>query len=82
MQMLGALLLIAMGAGALAVGWQGYRVGELPAGSNFMRPFRPNRDDNPFAFRFYLALYCCGGTALAVWGLLALAGMAPPLRFR
>lgn len=36
-----------------------------------MRAFRPNRDDNPLAFRFFLALYYRGGMALAVWGLLA-----------
>jgi hypothetical protein len=82
MQTLGALFLIAMGAGVLAVAWRGYQAGELPAGSNFLRPYRPNRDDDPLAFHFFLALYYCGGTALAVWGLLALVGMAPPLKLR
>lgn len=80
MRTLGALFLVAMGAGVLMVAWNGYRDGELPAGSNFFRPFRPNRDDNPLAFRFFLVLYYCGGTALAVWGLLALVGLAPALR--
>lgn len=82
MRTLGALFLIAMGAGVLAVAWYGYREGELPAGSSFFRAFRPNRDDNPLAFRFFLGLYYCGGTALAVWGLLALAGLAPALELR
>lgn len=79
---LGALFLIAMGSGVLAVAWRGYRDGELPAGSSFLEPYRPNRDDNPLAFRFFLALYYCGGTALAVWGLLALMGLAPELALR
>ena len=82
MQALGALLLIAMGAGVLAVAWRGHGEGELPAGSNFFRPYRPNRENNPFAFRFFLALYFCSGMALTVWGLLALVGMAPPLRLQ
>lgn len=79
---LGALFLIAMGSGVLAVAWRGYRDGELPAGSSFFKPYRPNRDDNPLAFRFFLGLYYCGGTALAVWGLLALVGLAPELALR
>ena len=66
----------------LAVGWRGYREGELPAGSNFFRPYRPNRNDNPLAFHFFLALYYASGTTLAVWGLLALVGLAPPLPLR
>lgn len=82
MRTLGALFLIAMGAGVLAVAWRGHREGELPAGSRFSEPYRPNRDDDPLAFRFFLALYCCGGTALAVWGLLSLVGLAPPLKLR
>lgn len=83
METLGALFLIGIGAGVLAVAYQGYRAGELPAGPNFLRgTWRPNREDNPVAFHFFLLLYFCGGMALAVWGLLALAGMAPPLRLR
>ncbi len=82
MRTLGALFLIAMGAGVLAVAWQGYREGELPAGSRFLEPYRPNRDDEPLAFRFFLALYFCGGTALAVWGLLSLVGLAPALKLQ
>ena len=61
----------------------GYRDGVLPAGPNFLRGrWMPSRADNPFAFRFFLALYSTGGMALAVWGLLALVGMAPPLRLQ
>lgn len=71
-----------MGAGLLVVAWRGYRDGELPAGSNFLRPYRPNRDDDPLAFRIFLVLYMCGGAALILWGLLSLLGMAPALKLR
>ncbi|HEX7062276.1 MAG TPA: hypothetical protein VF200_09905 [Woeseiaceae bacterium] len=75
--------LLVMGGGVLAVAWHGYRDGVLPAGANFLRGrWMPSRDANPFGFRFFLALYFVGGTALCVWGLLALVGMAPPLRPR
>jgi len=83
MDAIGALFLIAVGAGVLAVARHGFRMGELPAGSGFVRgPWRPNRDDNPFAFHFFLALYVCGGIALVAWGLLILAGLAPPLKLQ
>lgn len=48
--------LIAVGALLLAVVLHGYRAGEVPAGVRWLRPYGPNRDDNPIAFRFYLAL--------------------------
>lgn len=77
-----ALFLLAIGGGVLAVAYRGYRNGELPAGASGFRAYRPNREDNPLAFRFFLVLYLCGGMALSVWGLLALVGMAPPLKLR
>ncbi len=73
---LGALVLVLFGAGVLAVAWRGYRSGVLPAGSAGWKPYRPTRDDTPVAFHFFLVLYLCGGMALAVWGLLALFGLA------
>ncbi len=79
---LGALFLVAIGAGVLAVAYRGYRDGELPAGTSGFRAYRPNREDDPLAFHVFLVLYFCGGMALAVWGLLALVGMAPPLKLR
>jgi hypothetical protein len=42
----------------------------------------PSRATNPFAFHCFLTLYFTGGMALAVWGLLALVGMVPPLRLQ
>lgn len=79
---LSAIILLALGAGVLAVAYRGWKIGELPAGSRGFSAYRPNRVDNPLAFHFYLALYVCGGMALAVWGLLALVGMAPPMALR
>lgn len=77
---LSALFLLASGGGVLAIAWHGYRDGVLPAGTNFFRSrWMPTREANPFAFHFFLALYFSGGMALSVWGLLCLAGMAPPL---
>lgn len=81
-QLPGALFLMIIGAGVLAVAYLGYRKGELPAGSSFLRAYRPNRTDNPLAFHCFLVLYFCAGMALAVWGLLILIGMAPPLKLQ
>ncbi|CUA99482.1 hypothetical protein [Thiomonas bhubaneswarensis] len=79
---LSVAFLLGFGAGLLAVAYQGYQVGELPAGTSFWRAYRPNREDNPLAFHFFLLLYVCAGLALCVWGLLALLGMAPDLKWR
>ena len=82
-QFISALILLAFGSGILAVAWHGYRDGVLPAGPNGLRGrWMPNRTDNPVAFHFFLIVYLCGGMALAVWGLLALVGMAPPLKLK
>jgi hypothetical protein len=79
---LSILVLLGFGSGILAVAWNGWRSGELPAGSKGLRAYRPPRDENPIAFHLFFALYVCGGIALCVWGLLELGGMAPPLRWR
>lgn len=82
-QSVSALILLAFGGGILAVAWHGYRAGALPAGSNFFRGrWMPSRANNFIAFHLFLALYFTAGMALAVWGLLALTGMAPPLRLQ
>src|SRR3546814_144471 len=75
---LGCLLVVRLGSGWFAVAWQGGKVGELPAGPSFCGTRRPTREDNPLAFHVFFVLYVCGGTAVVVWGLLALVGMAPP----
>ncbi len=77
---LGSLILILLGAGVLAVAWQGYVAGAVRAGNSLWRIYRPNRQDNPLAFHFFLALYFCSGMALVVWGILALFGAAPAVK--
>ena len=81
-RVLGSLFLIGMGVLLLVVAWRGYVSGELRAGVAYFRPYRLNREDNPFAFHFYLILYFCSGMALTVWGILALFGGAPALKWR
>src|SRR3546814_5471636 len=54
---------VGLGSGVLAVAWQGWKVGELPAGPSFFGTGRPTREDNPLAFHFFFVLYVCGGTA-------------------
>lgn len=78
----GALFLILAGALVLAVAYRGHRRGVLPAGSNFLRPYRPSRDHDPIAYHLFLVLYFAGGMAMVVWGLLSLVGLAPPLELR
>jgi hypothetical protein len=77
-----SIFLLGLGAAFLWMTLTGYRGGELRAGSGLLKPYRRNRDDNPIGFHFYLAMYFCCGVGLCVWGLLALIGMAPPLKWR
>ncbi len=80
---LSGMILLAIGGGVLGVAWHGYRVGMLPAGPNFFRGrYMPDRARSPVAFHFFLVLYYSAGMALCVWGLMALAGMAPPLQLQ
>jgi hypothetical protein len=81
--LLSALFLVVIGSGVLAYAWHGYKAGEINAGSSgFLRAYRPSREENPFAYRFYLGLYFVAGMAMVVWGLLILTGGAPPLKLR
>lgn len=79
---LGASFLIGVGLGALAVARQGWRRGELPAGSRGLSAYRPRRDEQPAAFRFFLALYVAMGVAAVLYGLAMAAGAVPPLPLR
>jgi hypothetical protein len=79
---LGALFLIAVGIGVLAVARQGWRSGELPAGSSAFSTYRPRRDSEPAAFHLFLALYLAMGTAAIVYGLLMAFGAVAPLPLR
>lgn len=79
---LSILFLLVVGVGLLAVAYHGYLTGELRAGTNFWRVYRPRREDNSLAFHLFLTIYFCGGLALCVWGLLALLGTAPDLKWK
>jgi len=76
------LFIMLLGCGMLAVAWIGYKSGVLPAGSRGLEPYRPNRDDNPIAFHFFLGLYVCFGLWLIVIGVHAILGLGAPIPLR
>jgi len=80
--MLGALFLIGVGFGVLAVARQGWQRGELRAGSRGSSAYRPRRQDEPAAFHFFFALYFVSGVAAVGYGLLMAFGAVPPLPLR
>lgn len=73
------VFLLVLGIGLLVVAYQGYLKGEILAGSNGLRPYKPSRENNPIAFHFFIGLYILGGFSMVIWGILALAGLAAPL---
>jgi hypothetical protein len=77
-----APFLILVGVVVLWVADRSRATGWIPAGSSGFRPYRPTRDDNPFAFRFYQALYVVCGSGLVVYGLLMALGRVAPLPLR
>ena len=79
---LGALFMIGVGIGVLLVARQGWRTGELPAGSRGFSAYRPRRDREPAVFHFHLALYAVMGTAAVVYGVAMALGAVPPLPLR
>ena len=81
-RVLRALVMVALGLILLAAAWRGHKSGELRAGLSGLRPYRPNRDDNPLGFYFHLGLYSLVGAAWAVWGILAFLGLVKPARWR
>lgn len=77
------VFLVGVGASLLVYAYHAAQTDELRAGADPGRGvYRPNRDESPLVFWFFLTLYFCGGLALCMWGLLALIGMAPPLRWQ
>lgn len=76
------IFLVGTGSALLAIAYHAYRSGEIRAGSSFTKAYTPTRRDSTGAFHFYLALYFLGGLTLCVWGLLAMIGMALPMRWR
>ncbi len=75
------LSLLALGIGTLFFAWRGHISGEL-AMARFFRMYRPNRQDHPFAFYFYLALLIVVGTVEIVWGILIFLRLLRPLPWR
>ncbi len=75
-----ALMTIGLGVVLLVAAWRGHVTGRLRAGRSGFKPYRPTREDNPLGFYFYLLLYTCIGAVLVVLGVLALAGLATPLK--
>jgi len=74
------IALLALGILTLFAAWRGHISGELVAGG--FRGYRPNRQDNPRGFYFYLGIYIVAGTAWTVWGMLVLLGLLRPLPWR
>jgi hypothetical protein len=74
--------LLGMGATLLIAAYRGYIKGAVHAGTSLLAPYRPNRDENPLAFNFFVLVYFCWGLALCVWGLLGMLGMAPMPKWR
>jgi hypothetical protein len=74
--------LLFVGIGLLIMAYRGYRDGAIRAGSRGFRRYTPTRRDDPLAFRFFVALYLCGGFSCLTWGILVLAGIAEPLPLR
>jgi hypothetical protein len=73
------IFLFIFGIGLLVLAYQGYRKGEIRAGSSLWKPYTPTREDNPLAFHFFILLYTASGFAMLIWGILVLAGMAESL---
>lgn len=73
--------LLALGVGTLFLGWRGHISGEFVM-ARFFRMYRPNRQDNRFAFYFYLCLLIVCGTTWIAWGMLIFAGVLRPLPWR
>lgn len=81
-QILSVLVLLVGGALFLCAAHVGSRNGRVRAGNSFLRVHYVERDESPLAFRFCIAMYYCLGMGMCVWGLLAMVGMAPPLKWR
>ena len=72
------VVLLLLGSGTLFFAWRGHIAGELIT-TRFFRMYRPNRQDNPFAFHFHLGLIVVAGTVEIVWGMLIFVGVLRPL---
>ena len=73
------IFLFIFGIGLLVIAYQGYRKGEIRAGTGISKPYTPTREASPLAFHFFILLYVFGGFGLLIRGILVLAGVAEPL---
>jgi len=76
--MLLGLLVLALGSGFLAVAWNRWHAGQVPAASRGLSAHRRGRADNPFAARLFLLLFMALGGWLVVYALLLLIGAVAP----
>ena len=75
------IALLALGIGTLFYAWRGHISGELVM-ARFFRMYRPNRQDNPFAFYFQLGVLILVGTVEIAWGIFIFLGLLRPLPWR
>jgi hypothetical protein len=74
-------LILGVGLGVLA--FQGFSKGWLPFGSNGLKGrLELRRDESPFGFWLAFGMYALGGSALAIYALALLLGVANPLPVR
>jgi len=76
------IVLLAAGIAFLVAAWRGHVSGELVAGRSGFRAYRPNRQDNPLGFYFYLSLYFGMGAIWILWGIFVFLGFLRPIRWR
>jgi hypothetical protein len=79
---LSSVFLVVCGLAFLGVSLRAHSTGELPAGANGLRAFRPRRDENPAAFYFFQLLYVGFGAWLVWYGVRIALGDAAPLPLR
>ena len=75
------VVLLLLGTGTLFFAWRGHVSGQIMT-ARFFRVYRPNREDNPFAFYFHLGIIIVAGTVEIVWGILIFFGLLRPLPWR
>jgi hypothetical protein len=75
------IAVLALGIGILFVAWRAHISGELVV-VRFFRAYRPNRQDNPLGFYFYLGVLIVAGTFYTVWGIFIFMGLLRPLPWR
>lgn len=75
------IALLTLGIGTLFVAWRGHISGELIV-VRFFRTYRPNRQDDPLGFYFYLGVLIVAGTFYTAWGIFVFMGLLRPIPWR